>query len=393
MLINRIILASLIVVAGIFASFYGGNIPYAFFYMTLIVPVLSFFYTFYVYIRLKMYQNIGKRTVVKGEVTDFNFQIANEDVIPYQNIKVGFYHDMSRILDSKEEKEYSLLLGEMNSLDTSICCNYMGEYYIGAKTVTITDFLYLFSITYTVLSKMKVWVLPRVVLLTNVKIISINPDSKKNVNRIGNEEADIEVRKYISGDNKKHIHWKLSAKKRELYTRKYTSIPKMGITIFMDLSRVEEDELTNFIVKDKIMESTLAIANYCKDKGIPSMVQYEQTSIQCIPIITQQDFDSFYHNSIALRFHTNRSIDHIMSSALEQDIATKQIHQYIAITHYLSEGLYKECLNVINNGFECGIILINDMMDQESNYLVKLIMQAGVNMTIVNYNDEIAEVL
>ena len=45
MLRNRLILAAAIIAAGTFASFYGGNIPYALFYLTLATPIISVLYT------------------------------------------------------------------------------------------------------------------------------------------------------------------------------------------------------------------------------------------------------------------------------------------------------------------------------------------------------------
>jgi hypothetical protein len=385
----------MIIGTGIFATFYGGNITYALFYLSLITPVVCYLYTFYVYLRLKMYQNIGKRTVVKGEVTDFNFQIANEDVIPYQNVKVDFYHDKSRILDSDEEKEYRLLPGEIQSVDTSICCKYMGEYYIGAKTVTITDFLYLFTITYSVISKMKVWVLPRIVSLSNVKMISINPDSKRSAHYLKNDEeqVDVEVRKYVPGDSKKMIHWKTSSKRQELYTRKSISIPKTGVILYMDLWKIEEDELSTVIIKDKIVESTLAIANYCVSRNIPCEIYYEQVGIKNELILNQYDLDDFYLGCPKFRFQAQKQIDEVIAESYNQAMYNASCNQCIVVTHDISDRLYKVVPQLLSCQSDCGIIFINKEMSKETNYIIKLLIETGADVSIVNLNDEIEDVL
>lgn len=400
MLLNRIFLIILIIATGTLASFYGGNITYSLFYMSLAIPVISFFYTYYVYVRLKMYQEIDKRKIVKGEVTEYIFQLSNEDKLPYQNIKVDFYQDKSRILGSEEIIEYSLLPGETKYLETSICCNYRGEYYVGAKTVTITDFLYLFSITYPVLTKMKVLVLPRVITLSNINMISTNSDSKRDINYMqdAEKEADIEVRKYISGDNKKLIHWKVSAKKQELLTRKYITLPKTCVVLYMDLIRVNEDELTSVIVKDKIIEGTLAIANYCMRKHIPCKIHYDQNGLQTIVIQNQNDFDLFYHQCVELNFNTQNQITKIFEIVETQGLSynrlfENKLSQHIFITHYITDDMYKIVLQIESLGNECGIIYINEQMTPATNYLVKIIREAGASVTIINHTEELEEVL
>ena len=88
MAVNRLLCVLLIIGTGIYASFYGGNISYAFFYLCILIPIISFLYTLYVYKRFKLYQTIGSRIVVKGDWTDYAFTITNEDFITYRNIKV-----------------------------------------------------------------------------------------------------------------------------------------------------------------------------------------------------------------------------------------------------------------------------------------------------------------
>ncbi len=397
MTFNRLFLILLIITTGILASFYGGNISYALFYMALAIPAVAFLYTLYVYARFKLYQTIGKRTVIKGEATEYIFQLSNEDYISYENIKVNFYHDKSKILGSEIEKEYSLLPGEKQSMETLICCNYRGDYYVGAQTVTIRDFLYLFTVTYPVFSKMKVTVLPRVVALQNLTILSPNYDSKGRIKRFKEEEEepDLEVRKYISGDNKKRIHWKASAKKQELLTRKYTSIPKTGVTVFMDLSQLNEDELTKIIVEDKMIESSLAIADYCKRKNIPCDLYFEQGGVKKHSIQNQMDFDILYRQCVDMRFAADKTVEDIVDYAINtgQVIQTASLYQYVIITHVISEELYKTVLKLMNNGNECSVLYVSEHYKEDTEHLLRLIMDAGATITIMNHNDEIADLL
>jgi uncharacterized protein (DUF58 family) len=193
---------------GIFASYYGGNIAYALFYLCILVPIISFLYTVYVYARFKLYQTIGSFMVVKGDWTEYAFIIANEDYITFRDIKVNFLSDKSTIEDANRNTQYSLLPSESDRLETRIKCNYRGEYYVGVDSVEVTDFLYLFTITYPVGTKLKAVVLPRIVPLERLGIAPPQTDVKNPVlnSNFIEEELDTEVRKYNPGDNKKRIH-------------------------------------------------------------------------------------------------------------------------------------------------------------------------------------------
>ena len=116
MKINRFICLLLVIGCGVFASYYGGNISYALFYLVLMLPVVSFFYTVYVYARFKIYQSIDSYLVVKGDWTNYAFIVANEDFITFRNIKVNFLKDKSTIEEGTQATEYSLLPSESEGL-------------------------------------------------------------------------------------------------------------------------------------------------------------------------------------------------------------------------------------------------------------------------------------
>ena len=143
---NRLIYILFIIGSGIFASYYGGNISYAFFYLAIFIPIMSFLYTLYVYFRFKIFQSMDSYMVVKGDWNNYSFEIANEDYIAYRNVKVNFLYDKSTIKKTEDSIEYSLLPNDKEKMDTQIRCNYRGEYSIGVDSIEVTDFLYIFPL-------------------------------------------------------------------------------------------------------------------------------------------------------------------------------------------------------------------------------------------------------
>jgi len=392
MFINRILMLILILASAIFASHYGGNVSYALFYMSLSIPAVSVLYTFYVYIRFRIYQEIGQRIVVKGDLIPYSFTLANEDYITFRSIKVNFLHDKSSIANMDDIREYCLLPGQSEKMETHLRCSYRGEYFVGASTVDIIDYLYLFKITYPINSKLKVTVLPRVV---NIPRLSIAPAVKdvKNTPYLRNvslDAMDLETRKYISGDSKKQIHWKVSARRNQLFCRKFISNPKTETAILMDLRPVQEDSLTAIITEDQIIEGTLAIANYCKENNTRVKVYYEQAGIKNIFIGGKMDFDLFYRLTIQMHFHSPVPVESILKDSLN---FTENTGFYIVITHEINFELYKVMLGFSENGNDLSLLLIRDKVGADEEEMVKSLKLSGILVKQVTREDEIGEVL
>ena len=198
MIITRLLSLLFIIGSAVFASYFGGNISYALFYVAVFIPIISFLYTLYVYVRFKIYQSMDNYVVVKGDWNNYSFIIANEDFIAFRNVKVNFLHGQSSIKKTEESMEYSLLPSDKERMETQLRCNYRGEYHVGVDSIQVTDFLYLFSITYPIKSKLKVLVLPRVLSLEQLGIAPslIDPKNPVNHSNTTEEELDTEIRRY-----------------------------------------------------------------------------------------------------------------------------------------------------------------------------------------------------
>lgn len=389
---SRLICVLFLIGTGVFASYFGGNIPYALFYLAIFIPIISFLYTLYVYIRFKIYQSMDNRTVVKGDWNRYSLIIANEDLITFRNVKVNFLYDKSTIKQTGESMEYSLLPNDKRLMETKVRCNYRGAYFIGVDSIEVTDFLYLFSITYPLKSKLKVWVLPRVVHIEQLAIAPAVVDSKNPV-RFSNaveEELDTEVRRYNPGDNKKRIHWKASAKANELLSRQYHQKPKSEVILFMDLAKVREDELKAVIIEDKIIESTLAIANYYASRATHSHVIYDMDGIKQVSIHTKDDFNIFYRACVNIRFDSTTSIDDLLVRRLQRGDGGIF---YVVATSRLTKELYLRALQVLSGGNRICILFISDDTSDLSNTMIGDMKKAGVDIYKIMLGDEIEAIL
>ncbi|TAH73864.1 MAG: DUF58 domain-containing protein [Anaerolineaceae bacterium] len=392
MIITRLLCVLFIIGSGVFASYFGGNISYALFYLAISIPIISFLYTLYVYVRFKIYQSMDNYVVVKGDWNNYSFVIANEDFVAFRNVKVNFLRGKSTIKKTEESMEYSLLPSDKERMETQLRCNYRGEYFVGVDSIQVTDFLYLFSITYPITSKLKVLVLPRVVSLDQLGIAPSLIDSKNPVrySNMVEEELDTEVRRYNPGDNKKRIHWKASAKTNELLSRKYHQKPKAEVVLFMDLSKITEDDLRVVIAEDKIIESVLAISNYYVSRGTPSHIIYDMDGIKQMPIYKKSDFNAFYKTCVNVSFNANTSVGELIARRLQR--GDDGIF-YVTATTRLTRDLYLSSLQALAGGNRLCILFISDDVSETTKKLIEDLKKAGADIYPIMPKDEIEDVL
>jgi len=389
---NRLICLLSIIGSAVFASYYGGNISYALFYLCILVPIISFLYTIYVYARFKLYQSIGNYMVVKGDWMLYSFIIGNEDYITFRNIKVNFLSDKSTIESTNQITQYSLLPNESERMETRIKCNYRGEYYVGVDSIEVTDFFYLFSITYPVGTKLKALVLPRIVPLEQLGIAPPLTDVKNPIRHSNatEEELDTEIRKYIPGDNKKRIHWKASAKQHELVSRKYYNKPKAEIILFMDMMKIKEAELQVMIVEDKIVESILAISNFYALRRTLSHIIYDMGKEKQVSISSKEEFDAFYKTCATIQFNAKVPVSELIRKRM---LRGDEGLFYVAATHLLTKEFYLASLQVISRGNHMCVLFVSDDVTEPTKELISSMRLAGTNVFQIMSEDEIGDIL
>ncbi len=390
MILNRLFLILLILLSGVFASFYGGRIAYAFFYLTLLLPLFCIIYICFVIIRVKLDQTIDKKSVIKGETVNYRLEVFNYDIISFYHIKLVFFKNKLTIKD--ENIEFSLLPESSKVYETEMVCNKRGEYFIGVNKLLVTDFLNLFSIKYYINRKISIQVMPRIIQLQNINLL-LNEEMKisNNTNRFNDEEIlDIDIRKYESGDNKKLIHWKASAKRMELQSRVYRYYEKMGIKVYMDLRKINvKNELVQDI-EDQVIEIAIAIVNYCLKNRMPTEICYDEVNYINLPVNSYVDFDIFYKICATIKFGSKRLLENLLDEIITYDTNKKT---NILVLHDISDNVIKKLLYLVENDFSIWIILIQQENSDTTNEKIIKIRNLGINITLVLPNDDLQEIL
>ncbi|MBO7633367.1 MAG: DUF58 domain-containing protein [Lachnospiraceae bacterium] len=271
---NRIIYYLLCATALAFASFYGGPVSYTILFGLIFIMPVSLAYLLTVYYFFKIYQSASGKHITAYDPVPYYFVLQNEYLLNFCHIRPNMYSTFSYIESMPADSEYELLPHENARYDTKLICRYRGEYKVGIKSITITDFLKLFRITYHVPEPISVVVAPRITELRSLRTDNDPTRSSYKENTKIKQYPDAAVRDYIPGDPLKSIHHKLSAKTGNLKSRLYYGEERQGIAIYLDTHRISADEYVYIPVENKCLETVLAIANYYSALSVTSTLKY-----------------------------------------------------------------------------------------------------------------------
>lgn len=273
---NRIIYFILCILALVLASFYGGPISYSILFGLILIMPVSFVYLLIVYWCFRIYQVVQGKHITVFEPVPYYFVLKNEYLMNFCHIKTSMYSTFSYIEKMPENREYELLPNESARYDTKLICRYRGNYKVGIKDITITDYLKLFSITYHVPEPIDVLVSPRIIELPSLKADNDQARNSFKENPKLKQDFDASVRDYVPGDPPKGIHRKLSAKTGKLKSRIQFGEERQGIAIFLDTDRVSDDEYVFIPIENKCLEIVLALAGYFAKRSITSTLKFNR---------------------------------------------------------------------------------------------------------------------
>lgn len=294
MWLRRSIFLAFIIITAVFASFYGGPLPYALFYLSLLLPLLSYLYLLYIYNRFRVYQLIDKKTLVKYESVPFRFILANEDILTYAHISVTFLDDYSTLEQVDVSHDHTLLPGERKEYATTLMCRYCGTYRVGIDRIVLEDYFRIFRLSYHCPTPLEVHVLPRVLQPERLSFFSSLTEGMRLTLNQNSQFPDAETRNYQPGDSPRMIHWKAVAHHGELLTRKNLPEPKPEQHIFLDLDLPRHDGTEYLPRFDILAESLLAITDFYLKQKTPCNVYADADGYHRFTVHSQKDFDILY---------------------------------------------------------------------------------------------------
>lgn len=369
-------------------SFYGGTVSYGLFFALTLLPFLSLFYIVCVWLRYKVYQEIGSRNIVSGQSVPYYFVLQNEDKFAFAAIGISFFSDFSYIEELPDETEYELLPGEKYKYETSFVCRYRGEYEVGIREVTISDFFRLFRIRCEVKETKKVIVAPRLIRLHELKSVSdVSAMMRREVLK-QEAEPDIVTREYAYGDTLKQIHWKATAREQKLMSRRLIGEEKEGVLIFFDTHRYDENPRRYLPLENCLLETVLALGFFLSEKSIPVMLYCSQEKWKKNRLNGIGDFGDFYELTGELEFEKGQDTKGRIRYLLDRGTALDK-----RVVFFVLQKMDIEILEMTKRISENGVIVVFYVITEEDMEDLRAMGDGNRRIIAVTPQDKLEEVL
>lgn len=364
---QKILYPLFLIFATVLVSYYGGPVPYLLFYFAIMLPVLALLYSVYVYVRFRIVQEVS-RTVVKAQKVPYRLLLANEDFLPFVNLTLHYYSDRVSIGEGtggtgEQKTEGLCLLGHQKlSVDTKMYCKYRGTYPVGVKSVSVTDFLGLFTINYPLRDQIRLTARPRILPLEQLAVSLEQKDPKNNLFSVKKlqEQPDLELRRYQAGDPLKLVHWKNSARAGELLVRRQMPEELYETVILMDLTPVRAEGEERFRTEDNIIEAAIAFVHHYYIKNIPVRVVYMQKDERKEVLVDAgTGFDGFYDLCADITFDAAMPLEKVWKAYTD---SAGNHNAFIVIAAVLSDGLQSRIEEYRRIGGEAVWIEAGDLM-------------------------------
>lgn len=369
-------------------SFYGGTVSYGIFFALTFLPLLSLFYIVCVWFRYKVYQEIGSRNIVSGQSIPYYFVLQNEDKFAFAAIGISFFSDFSYVEELPGKTEYELLPGEKYRYETSFVCRYRGEYEVGIKEVTISDFLRLFRMQCKISEIKKVIVAPRLIKIHELKSVSDISVMLLRESVRQAAEYDIVTREYVHGDALKQIHWKATAREQKLMSRRLIGEEKEGVLIFFDTHRYDERPEIYLPLENRLLETVLSLAFFLSEKNIPVMIQCGQEKFRRSHLKGIGDFGEFYDRIGKLEFDKAQDTKGGLFQILGRGAA---LDKHVAF--FILQEVDSEILEAAKQISENGVIVVFYIITEENVEDLRAVSDRNRRIIAITPQDKLEEIL
>ncbi|WHH60293.1 DUF58 domain-containing protein [Petroclostridium sp. X23] len=379
------------------ALYSGEKVLFAIFITMLLIPFISLLFLVVAVLRYKYVEQMDKNEILRGHVLRYSCKVYNKDLFPYPFVQVNFYADDFTAEEIFEDETFYLNPLNRYDIDKEIICEHIGIYHIGIKSFYFRDFFGFFEITSKPRNgKKEIKILPKIVELNGFKVgRTTNSDSIHFTSKIGMEDYSeiAEVNKYIPGLPLKSIHWKLSAKRNELMSKKFSN-PQSSLTYLLaDISCLMKIDKNNSLVKDIIIETIIAVLNFFVRKEIPIHLCFNDSSDKRLRVGSKREFREVYHKLLRADFKEIFPFDNMLHLS-RVDLA--ECNEVIVIGTDCSESLFNRLVNLKLAGKDVIFIYPISAIDRKSldfSRFLQGLQENGIFVYTISHADEIKKTL
>lgn len=320
---KRINYLSLLILFGMGLIFYHHYLLMLAVVILLVLPVVSYVVTKRSIDKFSVKVYSDKTSVGKNLPVDVYFGVENKSMIPVDELKIGikihnyFYENTEEytIIAATVPKKY-------RSTKISLSGVYCGRIMAEAVSMNICDMFGLFTFTKEI---------------SNIKEISIMPSKQEKYEGVdlsvlgsaddeeiqyikGDDVSQIsQIRDYIPGDRLQNIHWKLSAKSRELQVKEFSMPYSEDVILLLEFYiNAEQPE-----VFDELIETMYAFSVDLIRQGRKFTVMYhgnESYELESMDVFNEDDLGTVINELYFTEPQNENGITYELFTSLNSEI-------------------------------------------------------------------------
>ena len=194
-----------------------------------------------------------------------------------------------------------------------IRCPHRGVYDAGVTRMSVTDIFGMMTFSRRPRSGLlRVEVHPRIGEAQPLPLGSVDQGPEFLSHSLEDAASPSDIRKWVSGDELKRIHWKLSLRKRELLVRTYEESARPDTLIIPDLTEMSALKDQQLTLEDAVCEACLGMAKAQLEAGYPVRMPLTAARPQELAGQTVLDLPAFQDALLRVKFDSPYGYEQVL---------------------------------------------------------------------------------
>ncbi|MDR1669115.1 MAG: DUF58 domain-containing protein [Oscillospiraceae bacterium] len=299
----------------VLALFLGGKVPYGALTALILVFPLALLLAWIPGRQLLARHKLDRDVCPRSTEVRYTFSVRNKGLIPaaWTRFEVNATHELPDKPDA-----FEMPFGPFQSFqwDVTFSPPHRGVYLLTVSGFRVTDPFCLVTKTVTRSrgaspDTLTLTVLPKRVPIPDSWKERLSPQGTGGLFAQSSDEPAVDSRLYRYGDSPRRIHWKLTARQRELMVRQYESLETRRLLVVLDLQPFEAEARAD--CEDALIESCLSVVHYALERQIDTTLVYGQNGE--LRRFTGRDlrfFDDLCYEMAAAQFNSRLTLPELL---------------------------------------------------------------------------------
>ncbi|MCL2089103.1 MAG: DUF58 domain-containing protein [Oscillospiraceae bacterium] len=284
------------------------------------MPVISLLHLLICFACMKTDYNIKDLHCSKFDEVELGLTIKNRGLLYIPRIVIKYDYNPEVFSGGN-----TYLITSIAPFSTAQCglrlkCLLSGNFVCSLTNVDVIDFLGIFRLRKKRKASAHINSNP---MVYDYEDVYMNTDGNFNVRNSLNLESDLhsmrDIRPYIPGDNFRDIHWKISAKKDELFVKTAEQIVEMYNLLVLDLYPYVIEDVSSEVLRDRIIEYAVSLSEFYLRKGVCMRILFFDGDYMCdYVVMSREDIDIFVIGLVKAAYDATQDVSIIIKEMYSQ---------------------------------------------------------------------------